>query len=89
MQQSSKTGSISISKHLLWEFDLDSFDFNKSRFLVIERVVERGNLEDWQIIYQTYGQKEILAVVEESKQLSKRDKDFTHLFINSPLLHAA
>ncbi len=36
-----------ISKYLLWEFNLNTFDFERSKKLVIERVIQRGTLDDW------------------------------------------
>ncbi len=35
-----------LSKHLLWEYDFEKFDFKKSYRIIIERVLERGNLKD-------------------------------------------
>ena len=80
---------VKISRHLLWEFNLQTFDFEKSKSIVIERVVERGSLQDWRAIYKAYGADVILEVVRSSKQLSKKDKGFTSIFISSSLLHAA
>lgn len=77
-----------ISAHLLWEFDLNSFDYEKSKSIVIERVIERGNLKDWQIIFKAYGKEALLQVAEKSKQLSKKDQEFTRIIVNSSLLYA-
>lgn len=46
---------VDISSHLPWKFnfetfDFETFDFEKSKSSVIERVVERGSLEDGQAI---------------------------------------
>ena len=78
-----------IATHLLWEYDLDSLDFNASRSIVIERVIERGNLEDWRAIFDYYGKEAIREVALSSKQLSPKDKKFTAVFLDSTLLHAA
>lgn len=78
-----------VSPHLLWEYNLDTFDYINSKSIVIERVIERGNLEDWKSIFKAYGKEALLEVVYQSKQLSKRDKDFTLLFVNSPLINVA
>ena len=79
---------LAISPHLLWEYDLSTFDFDKSKDIVIERVIQRGNLRDWQIIYEVYGEKALLHTAEHSKQLSDRDRNFTKILIKSPLIHA-
>ena len=78
-----------IGTHLLWEYDLDTFHWDRSWKIVIERVIQRGDLHEWREIYRFYGPEKILATVDWSKQLDKRDKDFTRFFINSDLLHVA
>ena len=78
-----------IAAHLLWEYDLGSFDFNASRNLVIERVIERGSLEDWRAIFEYYGKETIKEVALSSKQLSPKDRKFTIVFLDSTLIHAA
>ncbi|MEN0002676.1 MAG: hypothetical protein AAF798_00985 [Bacteroidota bacterium] len=82
----SNLSTLPISPHLLWEYDLATFDFERSQSIVIERVIERGNLQDWRTIYAAYGKKAILATAVDSKQLSERDKAFTKLFI-TPKIH--
>ncbi len=79
----------SISPHLLWEYNMESFDFRRSRKVVIERIVQRGNIQDWRIMMGYYSKTDILNVVRNSRQLSKKDKSFTEIFVDSPLAHAA
>lgn len=80
---------LEISPHLLWEYDLDSFDFDRSKAIVIERVIQRGNLKDWQLVLKAYGKDTLLHTAEHSKQLSERDRNFTKILLDSPLVHAA
>lgn len=72
----------------MWEFDFDKFDFNRSSRLVIERVIERGNLKEWREMILYYGREKVLAVARQSKQLGEREKNFTEIFIDSEF-HAA
>ncbi len=78
-----------INPALLWEYDLDTFDYEKSYKIVIERVLERGTLEEWREMVKLYTNKQILETIEWSGQLDKRDKDFSRFFLNSDFLHAA
>lgn len=78
-----------IATHLLWEYDLNSFDFNASLRIVIERVIERGNLDDWQAIFEYYGSETIKEIALSSKHLSIKDRKFTTIFLDSTLLHSA
>ena len=79
-----------IRPHLLWEYDLTTFDFEASASLVIERVIKRGRMEEWDEMLRFYGVGKVLAVAKKSKQLDKRDRRFTKIFVHSELLeHAA
>ncbi len=78
-----------INTTLLWEYDLETFNYVKSYKIVIERVLERGNLEEWREMVGLYSRKQILETIEWSAQLDKRDKDFSKFFLNSGFLHAA
>lgn len=75
-----------INTALLWEYDLDTFNYKKSYKIVIERVLERGNLEEWREMVQLYTRKQILETIDWSTQLSKRDKDFARFFLPSGFL---
>lgn len=78
-----------INSTLLWEYDLDTFNYKKSYKIVIERVLERGTLEEWREMVQLYTKDQILETIEWSAQLDKRDKDFSRFFLDSEFLHAA
>jgi len=78
-----------IPANLLWEFDYDTFNFDKSAKIAIERVLERGNLKHWREIKRYYTTQQILETIEWSAQLDKRAKDFCRFFLNSDLLNAA
>ena len=78
-----------INTALLWEYDLDTFNYDKSFKIVIERVLQMGNLEEWRNMVNYYSKEQILETIEWSAQLDKRDKDFSKFFLNSGFLHAA
>lgn len=78
-----------INTALLWEYDLETFNYEKSYKIVIERVLERGTLEEWREMVKLYTREQILETVKWSAQLSKRDKDFSCFFLNSDFLNAA
>jgi hypothetical protein len=78
-----------IPQYLLWEYDLETFNFDRSYKIVIERVLERGNLQQWQMIFEYYGESKILETINWSAQLRPRDKVFSKYFLKSDFLHAA
>ena len=84
-----KTQPDIINTALLWEYDLTTFNYNKSYKIVIERVLERGNLHEWREMVSIYSKAQILEVIEWSAQLEERDKIFSRFFLTSEFLHAA
>lgn len=81
--------SFLIPNHLLWEYDFDTFDFDKGYKVVIERVVQRGDMDDWKNILNYYGKAKILETVDWSRQLDKRDKTFARIFVDSGFINHA
>jgi hypothetical protein len=78
-----------INPALLWEYDLTTFNYEKSYKIVIERVLQRGNLMEWREMVSLYSEEQILEVIEWSAQLDERDKKFSKFFLTSEFLHAA
>ena len=78
-----------INTALLWEYDLTTFNYEKSYKIVIERVLQRGNLNEWREMVSLYTKEQILEVIDWSAQLDERDKIFSKLFLTSGFLHAA
>jgi hypothetical protein len=77
-----------INSALLWDYDLETFNYEKSYKIVIERVLERGNLEEWREMVGLYKKEQILETIEWSAQLDKRDKDFSKFFLTSGFINA-
>jgi hypothetical protein len=78
-----------INDRLLWEYDLETFNYDKSYKIVIERVLERGTLAEWRAILNYYGRDKVLEVIDWSAQLTQRMKDFSRFFMSSDFLYAA
>lgn len=80
---------LNIPDYLLWEYDLGTFNFEKSYKLVIERILIRGTLKDWTEMLKFYPIERILETIEWTKQMPQKDKDFARFFINSDLLYGS
>jgi hypothetical protein len=78
-----------ISDALLWEYNLKAFHWDKSYKIVIERVLERGNLKEWREIVRFYGKEKILETVEWSAKLKEKEKEFSRFFLISEFLDVA
>jgi len=78
-----------VNSQLLWEYDLDTFNYIRSYKIVIERVLERGDLEQWREMVKVYSRQQILEVIDWSAQLSEQDKVFSRFFLDSDFLNVA
>ena len=75
-----------LRPHLLWEYDQSKFNYRRGATVVIERVIERGTIEEWREIVRFYGKEKVLEVAAGSKQLDKRDKHFATIFVHSDMV---
>lgn len=70
-------GEYTISSALLWEYDLSSFDWWKSRKIVVARVIERGWLKDYFAAFDIYGGiSGFREIIKEIPYLSEMDINF-------------
>ena len=83
-------GRNTVSPTLLWEYDLTHFDWQRSRKIVVQRIIERGwllNFEyDWKQIARrlkemTVRQEHIFSQwpLKEQKLPAAEDKDITSM----------
>ncbi len=80
-------GKHRINPGLLWEYNLDTFDWQKFRRIVVERVVSLGRLSDFYAAFDLYGgYRGFRRIVrDEAIDLSPRNLDFAcHAFNLDP-----
>ena len=59
-----------LNKRLFWDVNFETLDFNKKDAFVIERVFERGDVEDIRACRRYYGDEKLSAVLTNAKWLS-------------------
>ncbi len=64
-----------IRQSLLWEYDLNGFDWQYMRSLVVERVIERGRDEDYYALFALYGGFEGVKQIVRDEVLVLSDRD--------------
>jgi hypothetical protein len=65
-----------IRKSLLWEYDLESFDWHNMRNVVVQRVIERGRMDDFYAVLNLYGLKETKEAIKQIPYFNPRDISF-------------
>lgn len=77
-------GKYKISPHLLWEYNLANFDWEKSRRIVVQRVVERGCPADYFAAFDLYGFDGFREILKDLPILSDKDMNFASKYFNIP-----
>jgi hypothetical protein len=74
-----------IRANLLWDVNLENFDYFKSSQLVVERVVQRGEIDDWLTIFNLYGEHGVREKIKLIPYLNPKDMNFVHKIFDIPL----
>lgn len=73
-----------LSKYLFWDCDYSKVDFDKNSRYIIEKVVTRGQLDDWHEIRRYYGDDKIKEDVINIRSLPYRVMNFLSVIYNIP-----
>ena len=70
-----------VSPELLWDQDMKHFDWQQSRVLVVQRVIERGWPEDFLAAFKLYGGEDgFREIIKLVPHLSDKDMNFVCVF---------
>jgi hypothetical protein len=73
-----------LSAHLFWDVNPDVLDFDRSKKLIIQRVLVYGLISDWRILLKTYGISEIAKTAVSLRDLDKKSASFIALLSKIP-----
>ncbi len=76
MKQGEKTKLSESLRPLFWDVKFEELEVEKHAFLIIKRILDRGNLSDIRWLLKTYGKDEIKKVVMETRDLSRPTGNF-------------
>ncbi len=71
-----------FSKGIFWDVDSKNLDYDKCDKYVIERVVQRGLMQDWQELKNYYGLEKIKNITLQSKYLDNTTLNFLSFYFN-------
>lgn len=61
-----------LSRHLFWDMDVNKVNLDTCPAQIIQRVLEYGNLKDWQLILSYYGLDRIVSICQSLRTLDKK-----------------
>ena len=73
-----KSEGLRIREKLFWECNMDAFNWHESRGFVMQRIVERGIMNDFYAAFRLYGGIESVKEIikKEIRHLSDRNMTF-------------
>ena len=74
-----------LNPKLLWEFNIEKFDLNAMRNVVVQRVIERGWPDDWYFILNNYGIEGVKKAIKAIPYLNDKDMNFVSHQFGIPL----
>ena len=76
---------MKLSKVLFWDTNYDTIDWDGKAAYVIERVVTRGTMDDWNQAREYYGLTKIKEVVLNARSLDKKTHNFLSVLFDLPM----
>jgi hypothetical protein len=74
-----------FNRRIFWDVDFDAIDYDKNAKFVIERVFERGDVEDIRQCRRYYGDDKVADVLLNAKYLPERRLHLAAAVINKPI----
>ena len=74
-----------LNKRIFWDVNFETLDYDAKGNFVIERVFERGDVEDIRQCRKYYGGKKITEVLLNAKYLSERSMYLAAAVIDKPI----
>ncbi|MDD4515982.1 hypothetical protein [Massilibacteroides sp.] len=65
-----------IRPSLLWEYDPDDFDWQAMRQVVVQRVIERGRMDDFYAALNLYGIDGFKEAIKNIPDMNRKDIAF-------------
>ena len=73
-----------LQKHLFWDLNTKTLDPNKNTTIIIERVFNRGDIDDIKYILEYFGKETIKKEIVKAGFLDKKTLNWASLFFRIP-----
>ncbi len=65
-----------LRKSLFWEYDIERIDWRRMREVVVQRVIERGRIDDFYAILNMYSLQGVIEAIKNISYMNKKDLAF-------------
>ncbi|MFH2143332.1 MAG: hypothetical protein ABIJ97_12985 [Bacteroidota bacterium] len=73
---------MDLNISLFWDVEYENVDYDKYSQFIINRVLLRGDIKDWQEIKSYYGVERIKKEIVQMKYLDERTLNFCSMYFN-------
>lgn len=73
-----------FSENLFWDADPSDLDFDRNRRYVVQRVLERGTVDDLGKVFRLYGMNGVVETAKTLRTLEPRALSFVACIANEP-----
>lgn len=73
-----------INPVYFWDVEFSKLDVIKNKRLIIERVINFGNLQEWHLLKNTYGESDIIHTLINLNYLDAKTQNFVSLIFKIP-----
>lgn len=74
-----------FSPSLFWDVDKATLDFDKHAVHVVDKAINRGTWEDFQMALSYYGYDKVKAIVKNLRYMDKKTERFAGVYFHIPL----
>ncbi len=83
----SSSFTLDLPSTFFWDIDLNNFDNQRNRRLIIERVFTLGDLDDLKVIIRFYGIDIIKKEIVKAGNLDKKTLAWASIYLDIPKTH--
>ena len=65
-----------IRKSLFWEYEFDKIDWQQMKGVIVQRVIERGRMDDFHAMLNLYGIEVVKDTIKQIPYLNQKDMAF-------------
>ena len=76
-----------FSENLFWDADPSDLDFERNKRYVVQRVLERGTVNDLRVAFHLYGLSQVVATAKTLRTLEPKALSFIACVANEPREH--
>ena len=70
---------------LFWDVDISKLDWDRHKLLIVERVIERGNMKAFKLTERHYGKEGMAGIIRNITYMHPKNIAFVQTYFNIPL----